>query len=126
MLGGLLSLLSALTFAFNNAGIRRGVLGGTVAQAMAVSVPVGIPIFVLPMLVSGATDALLAFSARDVWLLSIAGEEGEQCNGRPRHQHRQQEDRDTDGNTDRHGLGNRAAEHAATDTRIIKGESQRR
>ncbi|HZP77925.1 MAG TPA: EamA family transporter [Pseudolabrys sp.] len=73
MLGGLLSLLSALTFAFNNAGIRRGVLGGTVAQAMAVSVPVGIPIFVLPMLVSGATDALLAFSARDVWLLSIAG-----------------------------------------------------
>jgi drug/metabolite transporter (DMT)-like permease len=73
MLGGFLSLLSALTFAYSNAGLRRGVLTGSIAQAMAVSVPIGIPIFLLPMLVSGASDALFAFSTRDIWLLVIAG-----------------------------------------------------
>jgi uncharacterized protein len=45
VLGGLLALLSAATFAFNNASLRRGVLSGSVAHAMAISVPIGVPIF---------------------------------------------------------------------------------
>ena len=37
--GSLLAVLSAATFALNNAMVRRGVLTGTVAQAMAITVP---------------------------------------------------------------------------------------
>mgnify|MGYP003330705812 CR=1 FL=1 len=36
MLGALLAVLSAATFGFNNASVRRGVLTGTVAQALAI------------------------------------------------------------------------------------------
>ena len=50
LFGGLLALLSAATFAFNNASLRRGVLTGSVAQAMAVTVPIGFPIFLLAAL----------------------------------------------------------------------------
>ena len=41
MLGGFIALLSAATFAFNNASMRRGVLTGSVLQAMAITVPIG-------------------------------------------------------------------------------------
>ena len=37
MLGGILALIAAVTFAMNNAAFRRGALTGTVAQAMAIS-----------------------------------------------------------------------------------------
>jgi drug/metabolite transporter (DMT)-like permease len=73
MLGGFLALLSALTFAFNNAGIRRGVLTGSVAQAMALSLPIGVLIFFLVLLASGSLGALASFSTQSVILLSVAG-----------------------------------------------------
>lgn len=73
MLGGFLALLSALTFAFNNAGIRRGVLTGSVAQAMALSLPIGVLIFFLVLLASGSLGALASFSTQSVTLLSVAG-----------------------------------------------------
>jgi len=41
VLGALYAALAALTFALNNATLRRGVVTGTVMQAMAVTVPVG-------------------------------------------------------------------------------------
>ena len=73
MLGVCLAALSAATFAFNNASARRGVLTGSVAQALAITVPVGVPIFLLAALASGALAALPRFSGAAVGLLALAG-----------------------------------------------------
>lgn len=73
MLGGLLSLLSAVTFAYANATVRRGVLSGTVLQAVGVSLPIALPLFVLAMLPSGGFGALAGFDLRSWGLLTIAG-----------------------------------------------------
>jgi len=73
MLGGLLSLLSAVTFAYANASVRRGVLSGTVLQAVGVSLPIALPLFVLAMLPSGGLTALAGFDLRSWGLLTVAG-----------------------------------------------------
>ena len=56
MLGVCLAALSAATFAFNNASARRGVLTGSVAQALAITVPVGVPIFFLAAPCAGIVE----------------------------------------------------------------------
>jgi len=53
MLGGILALLSATTFALTNAAVRRGVLSGSAVQATALSIPVGVPIFFAALLLAG-------------------------------------------------------------------------
>jgi len=73
VLGALLALLSAATFAFNNASVRRGVLTGTVAQAMAITVPLGVPLFFLAALATGHLGAVLEFSPKALAALSLAG-----------------------------------------------------
>ena len=73
MLGGFLALLSAATFAFNNASLRRGVLTGSVAQAMAITVPIGVPIFLLAALATGTLAGVTGFSADAVLTLCVAG-----------------------------------------------------
>ncbi len=73
VLGGLLAVASAATFALNNASLRRGVLTGSVAQAMAITVPMGLPIFFLIALLSGSLGAVFAFSRHAVITLLIAG-----------------------------------------------------
>jgi drug/metabolite transporter (DMT)-like permease len=73
VLAGFLALLSAATFAFNNASLRRGVLTGSVAQAMAITVPLGLPIFFLAALLSGTLALLTDFSLNSVLILSAAG-----------------------------------------------------
>jgi uncharacterized membrane protein len=65
--------LSAATFALNNASLRRGVLTGSVAQAMAITVPIGIPVFLLAAAVSGSLGAMTEFSAQAVAALISAG-----------------------------------------------------
>jgi drug/metabolite transporter (DMT)-like permease len=61
VLGAFFAALGALTFALNNATLRRGVLTGTVMQAMAVTVPVGSAGFLVLAAVAGAIPALLTF-----------------------------------------------------------------
>jgi uncharacterized membrane protein len=73
MLGGLLSLLSAISFAYANASVRRGVLTGTVMQAVGISLPIGLPIFIVAMLISGGFPLLAGFGARTWFLLALAG-----------------------------------------------------
>ncbi|HEV2570747.1 MAG TPA: EamA family transporter [Beijerinckiaceae bacterium] len=73
MLGALLALLSAATFAFNNAAARRGVLSGSVLQAMAVSVPFGVPFFLVCLPIFGSFDDLWSFSWLDATWLALAG-----------------------------------------------------
>lgn len=73
MIGGLLSLLSAVTFAYANASVRRGVLTGTVLQAVAISLPVALPFFVVAMLMTGGFQVLADFSRTSLALLVLAG-----------------------------------------------------
>jgi uncharacterized membrane protein len=68
-----LAALSAATFAFNNASARRGVLTGSVLQALAVGVPIGVPLFLLAVLATGSFGTLMGFSAGAAGLLAFAG-----------------------------------------------------
>lgn len=73
MLGGFIALLSAATFAFNNASVRRGVLSGSVLQAMAITVPIGLPISALVALLTGSLAAVAGFSTHALVALSLSG-----------------------------------------------------
>ena len=73
MLGGFIALLSAATFALNNASVRRGVLSGSVLQAMAITVPIGLPISFLVALATGSLAAVAGFSSRALLALSLSG-----------------------------------------------------
>jgi drug/metabolite transporter (DMT)-like permease len=73
VLGVVLAALSAATFAFNNASARRGVLTGSVAQALAITVPIGVPIFFVAALTTGYLGVLSHFSGEAIGLLALAG-----------------------------------------------------
>jgi len=73
VLGGFIALLSAATFALNNASVRRGVLSGSVLQAMAITVPIGLPISLLVALATGSLAAVAGFSSRALLALSLSG-----------------------------------------------------
>jgi uncharacterized membrane protein len=73
VLGGLLAVCSAATFAFNNASVRRGGLSGTARQAMAITVPLGVPLFFLAALATGHIGEVWGFSPRALAALSLAG-----------------------------------------------------
>ncbi len=73
MLGGFLALLSAATFAFETATARRGVLTGSVAQALSITVPLGVPIFFVFAAAFGALGTVLGFSTEAIVYLALAG-----------------------------------------------------
>lgn len=73
MTGGLLALLSAATFALNQALARRGVLTGSVIQALSITVPLGVPMFLLIALAIGHIGDLFTFSSTSIFWLSLAG-----------------------------------------------------
>jgi uncharacterized membrane protein len=73
VLGGLIAILSAATFAFNNASVRRGVRTGSVLQAMAITVPIGLPISFAVALATGSLAAIAGFSAKALLALSLSG-----------------------------------------------------
>jgi uncharacterized membrane protein len=73
VLGGLIAVCSAATFAFNNASVRRGILTGTVLQAMAITVPLGVPLFFLAALLTGHLSAVPNFSHKALAALAAAG-----------------------------------------------------
>jgi uncharacterized membrane protein len=73
MLGALLAFISAATFGFNNASVRRGVLTGTVGQAIAITVPLGLPLFVIPALATGQLAGIGALGWLQWLYLGMAG-----------------------------------------------------
>jgi uncharacterized membrane protein len=73
VLGVFLSLLSAAMFAFNNASARRGVLTGTVIQALTITVPIGVPMFFIVAAVTGNLGRVADFSPHAFGLLASAG-----------------------------------------------------
>ena len=62
MLGGLLALLASATFALSNVSTRRGVLTGSVMQALVVSIGLGIPMFLVTALVAEVLGGIARFS----------------------------------------------------------------
>ncbi|HWM49150.1 MAG TPA: DMT family transporter [Xanthobacteraceae bacterium] len=73
MLGGFFALMAAATFAWTNAAVRRGVRSGTVAQATTLSIPVGVPIFLAALLLSGRPDMLLQLPATSLVVFAAVG-----------------------------------------------------
>lgn len=73
MLGGFLALLSAAMFALNNASARRGMLTGSVLQALSITVPIGVPLFFVAALAFGYLGTLSGFSVEAVLWLALAG-----------------------------------------------------
>jgi drug/metabolite transporter (DMT)-like permease len=73
LLGAVLAVLSAATFALTNATGRRGVISGTPAQGMVISIPVGLACFLVVALLTGASVNFGRFSAPVLVSLSAAG-----------------------------------------------------
>lgn len=73
MLGAVLAFASAAFFGLNNATVRRGVLKSTVLQAMAITVPLGVPIFVLFALAMGGFPALAEWDLPAWGWMTLAG-----------------------------------------------------
>ena len=72
-MGGLLALCAAATFAINNTLARRGVLSGSVLQAMSITVPFGVQLMLIAALMFGALPALDGFTLNSYLAFSAAG-----------------------------------------------------
>lgn len=73
MLGAALALLSAATFGLNIATLRRGVLGGSVIQAIAVTNALGVPLLAVICLVFGAFGEFADMSGTALAWFASAG-----------------------------------------------------
>jgi drug/metabolite transporter (DMT)-like permease len=72
MLGAILAVVSAATFALNNAAARRGVVTGTPAQGMAVTVPIGVVCFLPLAILAEAAVRLPRLTASAVaWMAAV-------------------------------------------------------
>ncbi len=72
-MGVLYTLLAAASFGFSNASLRRGVLTGTVMQAVAVSMPIGFVVFVGAAWLSGELWRIGEIRPEAATLLATAG-----------------------------------------------------
>ena len=73
VLGAVLAILSAATFALTNATGRRGVITGTPVQGMVISIPVGLLCFLAIAFLTGAFEGLQRISLAALAALSAAG-----------------------------------------------------
>ena len=73
MLGIIYSLAAAATFALNAAAARRAVLSGSVLQGLIITVPLGVPLFLVLMFVSGEIGLLAAFPLSAYLWFAAAG-----------------------------------------------------
>jgi len=73
MLGAFYALLSAAAFGLNNASARRGVIGGSAVQGLAITVPLGMLMFVPATIVAGEIGLWDAFSPLQWVFLSASG-----------------------------------------------------
>src|SRR5690606_15381262 len=68
-----LALLAAFTFAVNNATLRRGIVGGTLTQAMVVTLVLGAALVWIAALAAGGSEPLQTFPLRSLLLFAGAG-----------------------------------------------------
>lgn len=72
MLGAFFAVLSAASFALNNATFRRGVVTGTPSQAMAISLPIGVICFLPIAFAAGELTRLSQFPATaTAWMCGL-------------------------------------------------------
>jgi drug/metabolite transporter (DMT)-like permease len=72
VLGSLFAVVSAASFALNNATVRRGVVSGTPIQAMAITVPLGILCFLPLAFLTGELSRLPQFPLTAVgWMAGL-------------------------------------------------------
>jgi drug/metabolite transporter (DMT)-like permease len=72
VLGAILAVLSAASFALNNAAARRGVITGSPIQGMAISIPVGVVCFLPVALVAGELSRLTQFPySAAAWMAGV-------------------------------------------------------
>ena len=72
-IGALLAFVSAVLYGTNSACLRRGVLHGSASQAMSITVPLGVPLFLLAALLSGQLFRYGQLPARSLSLFAVAG-----------------------------------------------------
>src|SRR5215475_12089681 len=73
MLGAVLAVLSAATFALNNVAARRGVVTGTPIQGMAVTIPLGVVCFMPFAILSTAVAGIPPFTPQAITWLAVVG-----------------------------------------------------
>ncbi len=73
MLGAVLAFLSAGFFGLNNSTVRRGVLKASVLQGMAITVPLGVPLFLVFAIAFGGLAALADWPAATWAWMALAG-----------------------------------------------------
>ena len=73
MLGGVLALLSSMMFAGNMTTLRRGVITAPVYQAIAITVPIGVPLFYMILVIFDYTYLLYTMSFDSLFFFSLAG-----------------------------------------------------
>jgi len=73
VLGILYTLIAAASFGLNNATVRRGVVTGTVTQAVLLSMPIGLVMFVAAAVAAGQLGALGRFTPGHAAFLTSAG-----------------------------------------------------
>lgn len=73
MFGALLAFASAAFFGLNNATVRRGVIKSTVLQGMAITVPLGVPIFAVFAALMGGYAALAGWGLGSWLWMALAG-----------------------------------------------------
>jgi len=73
VLGSLLALLSAATFAVTNAAVRRGVIAGSPVQATSISIPAGVPTFFVALLLVGNLHAFSELPPVPVIVFALTG-----------------------------------------------------
>ena len=73
MLGALLAFLSACFQGTNNATVRRGVLSGTPSQAIAINIPMGVPLGLLAAWLSGQLFQISDLPTQTILLIGMAG-----------------------------------------------------
>ena len=72
MLGAIFAILSAASFALNNAAARRAVVTGTPTQGMALTVPIGVLCFLLVAALTGEMARLGQFPPAAVaWMMAV-------------------------------------------------------
>lgn len=73
MLGGFLALMAAATFAWTNAVVRRGVVTGSVSQAITLAIPPGIPVFLVALLLSANAGILFRLPQHSYVVFAAVG-----------------------------------------------------
>ena len=72
-LGSILALASAALFGLNSASIRRGVLTGSILHALAITVPLGVPLFALAYVAFGGLQSPSSLSYSGWVWFALAG-----------------------------------------------------